>query len=84
MGSTLLRCDGDDPEQQEGVQVKQATGSRRGGAPAGPDVKRLRNRLDRGGTREEYEVEKVVYLRDKQGEQRRWGEITQRTSSHKL
>lgn len=38
MGATVLKHDGDDPRQQEAVQIKQVTRSRRGGAPAGPDV----------------------------------------------
>lgn len=38
MGATVLKHDGGDPRQQEAVQIRQATRSRRGGAPAGPDV----------------------------------------------
>lgn len=79
--STLLRHDGDGagscPNNPRDMRTE-------GRSSAGPDVKGLRNHLDRGGAREEYQVEKVVYLRDKQGEQRRWEEITKRSSSHEL
>lgn len=79
MGATVLNHDGDDPRQREAVQIKQVTRSRRGGAPAGPDVIGVAKPPGRGGVREERELGKVVYPRDKQGEQRRWEEVTKRT-----